>query len=435
MNIIAAVDSNLGIARNSAIPWYISNDLKYFKKRTYGHTVVMGRNTYKSIGHALEGRRNIVISSTLEPEDNIEVYKSPDEVLEVISNESEVFIIGGSEIYKYFMNKTKKIYLTVIEKDYNCDIFFPDIPQNDFWISDYSEINTTSDDINYRFITYTRNTGQLLNTEKEYKQLLQKIIDSSIKPSRNGPIHSFFSEKLDFDMMYSFPLFTCRRVPIKSIFEELKWILSGSTNTKVLHDKGVKVWDANSSREFLDKNGLYDLPEGEIGKTYGYHMRSYHGVYDQLTNLIWELKRNPYSRRHIITLWDPTTLKECALPPCLCWFQFYVSDGELSCMAMLRSSDVPIALHWNICYSGLFLLILSNITGYTPKKLSIVIGDAHIYEEHISEIKDIISRKTFTFPRIKLKRKVDSFDEVNFEDLDIINYWYDKKKINIKMIA
>ena len=270
------------------------------------------------------------------------------------------------------------------------------------------------------------------------------------RETRNGWTRSLFSERLEFDLNLYFPMATIRRVPIRWVFEELMWIIRGQTDTKILEDKGINIWKGNSSREFLDSKGLKHFKEGQIGATYGFLMRNFGGVFgiddsrmgiddsrmgiDQLQVVLKKIKETPNDRRLIISLWDPCNLDKCALPPCLRDYQFYVADGKLSCQATLRSSDAPVALHWNICTAGLLTHLCAKQCDLKVGKLVMVIGDAHIYEEHVDEVKEkLLGRSPRPYPILRIMRKRNDITHYQFEDLEIIGYFPDEEPLTLVM--
>lgn len=463
INLIVAVDSKGGIGLNGGIPWApLKEDMKYFKELTIGSTVIMGRKTWESIGKKpLAGRFNLVISNTMQ--DAPHVCRNFNQALFKCFNNGStgIFVIGGADIYReaidYFYDKIESIYMTVVMGNYNCDVFFPTLSQNKFRLASASllyRVNSTRLDLSrkstkYRFLRYDK--YELNKGEYAYLYLLSNIISTGDKrETRNGWTRSLFSERLEFDLNLYFPMATIRRVPIRWVFEELMWIIRGQTDTKILEDKGIDIWKGNSSREFLDSRGLKHFKEGQIGATYGFLMRNFGGVFgsddsqegiddslsgiDQLQVVLKKIKETPNDRRLIISLWDPVNIDKCALPPCLRDYQFYVADGKLSCQATLRSSDAPVALHWNICTAGLLTHLCAKQCDLKVGKLVMIIGDAHIYEEHVEEVKEqLLGRSPRPYPILRIMRKKDDITHYQFEDLEIIGYFPDEKPLNLVM--
>ena len=482
INLIVAVDSEGGIGLDGKMPWFpLKEDMKYFKEKTLGSIVIMGRKTWESIGSKpLSGRINLVVSSTLAPAKHVckslhdALYKCNDYIevntssaLQTIKlsdspildsampQSNKIFIIGGSEIYKeamtYYYDNCDAIYITSIKGNYKCDVFFPSLLQNKFRLAWASELMKSENDIKYRFLRYDK--CESINFEYRYLFLLNNIITKGDKrETRNGWTRSLFSERLQFDLNLYFPMATIRKVPIRWIFEELMWIIRGQTDTKILEAKGINIWKGNSSREFLDAKGLTHFKEGEIGPTYGFVMRNFGGDFDydasyymnpaekqferpgldQLAVVLEKIKKTPNDRRMIISLWDPNNIDKCALPPCLRDYQFYVANGRLSCQATLRSSDAPVALHWNICTAGLLTHLCAVHCGLDVGELTMIIGDAHIYEEHVKEVQNnLLKRNPRPYPVLRIKQKRENIEDYEFSDLEIIGYSPNQTPLNL----
>jgi thymidylate synthase len=265
------------------------------------------------------------------------------------------------------------------------------------------------------------------NTEEiKFLEILSTILgqeESREDRTKVGTKSIFSPPELRFSLENnSFPLLTTRKLPLRHIFEELLWFLRGHTDVGKLQEKKVYVWNANSTREFLDNNGFSHLPENEIGKSYGYQFRKSGGFYDQLSNVIHLLKTNPTSRRIIINLWSPHEIDDMVLPPCLFCYQFYVSDGEyLSCKATQRSSDISLAGGWNIATISLLTILLAHICNLKPKEIIWSVGDAHIYLNQLDGVREQITRTPREFPKL--------FVVKNPKDNEITNFEFDHLKL------
>jgi len=477
INLIVAVDSVGGIGKDNKLPWPpIIEDFTYFKNMTQDSIVIMGRKTWESLPvKPLPNRVNFVISNTL-PYSKI-VCRSLSDALErcyrlqniqspllrsSIPKYDKIFIIGGTKIYEEaltsFYDYLQTIYMTVINGNFQCDTFFPILHQNKFKLAFASNLkNENISKPSYRFLQYDKcSSNGIINGEYHYLYLINNIIiNGDIRETRNGFTRSIFSERLQFDLHEYFPMATVRRTPIKWIFEELMWIIRGQTDTKILENKGIPIWKGNSSREFLDSRGLTHIKEGEIGPTYGFLMRNFGGDYpqdsktpyneeyekmferagiDQLQVALKKIKETPNDRRIIISLWDPYNIDKCALPPCLRDYHFYVANGRLSCQATLRSSDTPVALHWNICTAALLTHLCATHCDLDVGKLTMIIGDAHIYEEHIKEVEtNLLNRIPRTYPILKMIRKREHIEDYVFDDLEIIGYFPDTRPLKLEM--
>jgi thymidylate synthase len=217
-----------------------------------------------------------------------------------------------------------------------------------------------------------------------------------------------------FDLQEGFPLVTTKKVHTKSIIHELLWFLKGDTNTKYLKDHGVSIWD-----EWADANG-------NLGPVYGKQWRSWAApdgrVIDQIANVVDALKTNPNSRRHIVSAWNPADVDDMALPPCHCLFQFHVADGRLSCQLYQRSADVFLGVPFNIASYSLLTHMIAHVTGLKAGEFVHVIGDAHVYLNHVSALEEQITRQPRQFPKLLIKNKIDDIDKFTAEDFEVVGY-------------
>ena len=210
--------------------------------------------------------------------------------------------------------------------------------------------------------------------------------------------------------------------------------MRGSTNAKLLQEKNVRIWDGNGSREYLDSIGLTDREEGDLGPVYGFQWRHFGAEYkdmhadytgqgiDQLAEVIDKIKNNPNDRRIILTAWNPSALKEMALPPCHMMCQFYVANGELSCQMYQRSCDLGLGVPFNIASYSLLTCIIAHVCGLKPGDFVHTLGDAHVYSNHVEPLKEQLGRTPRPFPKIVIKRKVDNIEEFTIEDFEIQGY-------------
>lgn len=287
------------------------------------------------------------------------------------------------------------------------------------------------------------NTG-----EKGYLNLLKDLLENGeLRDTRNSKTISDFSKKIDFDVSTSFPLLTTKKMFWKGICHELLWFIKGHTDSKILEDKGINIWKGNSSREFLDSLGLTHYKEGDIGPMYGFQWRHFNAPYrgcdanygvgdgiDQLQNCIDLIRNDPSSRRIYMSAWNPCQLKESVLAPCHMSYQFFVKDNKLSCILYQRSADTFLGLPFNIASVSLLVYILANMTDKLPGKVTVMIGDAHIYEDHIDAVRVQLEREPYQFPKLIIKNKHDNINDYTFEDFEIVDYHY-HPTINAKMIA
>lgn len=249
---------------------------------------------------------------------------------------------------------------------------------------------------------------------KQYLDLMKRILDTGDqRPDRtNTGILSVFGAQMRFDLE-KFPLVTTKKVHLRSIIHELLWFLKGDTNIKYLKDNNVRIWD-----EWADENG-------DLGPVYGAQWRSWpgpKGPVDQIAWVINEIKRNPNSRRLVVSAWNPGFINEMALPPCHCLIQFYVKEGKLSCQLYQRSGDIFLGIPFNIASYALLTSMIAHVTDLVPGEFVHTIGDAHLYLNHIEQAKTQLSREPLELPTLRFARKISSIDDFSFEDIIIENY-------------
>ena len=251
---------------------------------------------------------------------------------------------------------------------------------------------------------------------KQYLDLLNHVLKNGTKKTdRTGTgTISVFGYQMRFDINKGFPLLTTKKLHLKSIIYELLWFLKGDTNVKYLNENGIKIWN-----EWADENG-------DLGHIYGYQWRSWpvseDKKIDQISNIINNIKNNPYSRRHIISAWNVGELNKMALPPCHILFQFYVADGKLSCQLYQRSADIFLGVPFNIASYALLTMMIAQVTGLKPGEFIHTLGDAHIYHNHIEQTKLQLSRKPRLLPEIKINTKITNIFEFEYDDFTIENY-------------
>lgn len=257
-----------------------------------------------------------------------------------------------------------------------------------------------------------------------FNAMNQILSEGELRETRNAQTISKFGLNLEFDISESFPLLTTKQMYWKGIVHELLWFIRGSTNSKELEELGVNIWKGNSSREFLDSIGLSTYPEGECGPIYGHQWRNFNSQgYDQLTDVIQQIKTDPTSRRIFMSGWNPVQMKQMCLPPCHVSYQFYVSSKcELSCQLYMRSADGFLGLPFNIASSALLTYMIAAVTGTRPSKLLICIGDAHIYTSHIEQIKSQMKRIPLSSPQVKIHGDHTNIDNIKYEDIELQSY-------------
>lgn len=442
MNLIVAVcKKNNGIGFENKIPWYLKEELQYFKNVTTSgksNVIIMGRNTWESLPKKpLPNRINVVITSK-DLSNEVITFSSLEEAYNYYKQHDNIMVIGGERLYQEALQhpNLNKVYITEIYKEFQCDKFFPKLESNLKLIelSNFKQENG----IFYRNKVYSKFGKEIVNQEEtKYLELLKNILKNGERvQSRNAITYRIFSNVLTYDLSDTFPILTTKRVYWKGILEEMLWFISGSTNANQLSDKKVKIWEPNSSREFLDSRGLKHYEIGDIGPTYGFNFRNFGAEYkgmnhkyngfDQINFLINEIKTNPTSRRLIIDLWNPCDFDKTALPPCVFMYQFFVSQGKLSCQLYQRSADSFPANHWNTTSCSLFIHMIAHVCGLKPDKLIHITGDTHIYEEHLEQVKEQLERTPKPFPKLNIKRKVENIEDFTSEDFELIDYTPEK---------
>lgn len=251
---------------------------------------------------------------------------------------------------------------------------------------------------------------------QQYLSLLQHILDNGVhKSDRTGTgTQSYFGYQMRFDLQKGFPLVTTKKVHLRSIIYELLWFLKGETNTTYLKDNGVSIWD-----EWADEYG-------ELGPVYGKQWRSWEGkdgkVVDQISELVSQIRKNPDSRRLIVSAWNVADLPEMALMPCHTLFQFYVANGKLSCQLYQRSADVFLGVPFNIASYALLTLMIAQVCDLEPGEFIHTFGDVHIYSNHLEQVNLQLSRIPYPLPAMKLNPAVKNIFDFKFEDFSLENY-------------
>jgi thymidylate synthase len=251
---------------------------------------------------------------------------------------------------------------------------------------------------------------------QQYLDLLQHILDTGVyKSDRTGTgTQSCFGYQMRFDLNKGFPLVTTKKLHVKSIIHELLWFLKGETNIAYLKENGVRIWD-----EWADENG-------DLGPVYGKQWRSWEGtdgkVVDQVSDLIAQIKKNPDSRRLIISAWNVADLPKMALMPCHTIFQFYVAEGKLSCQLYQRSADSFLGVPFNIASYALLTLMIAQVCNLQPGEFIHTFGDVHIYNNHMEQVKLQLSRKPYALPVMTLNPSVKNILDFKYEDFTLENY-------------
>jgi thymidylate synthase len=258
--------------------------------------------------------------------------------------------------------------------------------------------------------------GRLAHPEEQYLSLLRLALETgNQRGDRTGTgTRSIFGHQMRFDLASGFPLLTTKKVHLKSIIYELLWFLRGETNVRWLQERGVTIWD-----EWADD-------KGDLGPVYGSQWRNWPdgngGTIDQIERLVESIRRNPESRRHIVTAWNPAEIEDMALPPCHCLFQFYVANGRLSCQLYQRSADIFLGVPFNIASYALLTHMVAQVTGLEVGDFVHTFGDAHLYSNHVDQAREQLSREPRPLPRMTLNPDRTSIFDFEYEDFKLTGY-------------
>ncbi len=251
---------------------------------------------------------------------------------------------------------------------------------------------------------------------RQYLQLLQHVLDTGVRRDDRTGVGTIgvFGYQMRFDLQEGFPAVTTKQLHLRSIIHELLWFLAGDTNIGYLRDNRVTIWD-----EWADE-------AGDLGPVYGYQWRSWPGpdgqTFDQIAQLIRDLREKPYSRRHVVSAWNVADISRMRLPPCHCLFQFFVAGGRLSCQLYQRSADIFLGVPFNIASYALLTMMVAQVTGYEPGEFVHTFGDAHLYLNHLEQARLQLSRQPFPLPRMRLNPEVDDLFAFRYEDFRLENY-------------
>jgi thymidylate synthase len=285
--------------------------------------------------------------------------------------------------------------------------------------------------------------------EQQYLDLINTILEKgSDEEGRNGKVRTYIGASMRFSLKdNTMPFLTTKKLAWKTCLKELIWFIEGKTDNKLLKEKNVHIWDDNGSRDFLDSRGLQHLEADDLGPVYGHQWRHFNSKYetchsdykgkgiDQLSNVIEMLKDPEHrtSRRIIVSAWNPCQLDEMALPPCHLLMQFNVVNGnQLSCCLYQRSGDVGLGVPFNIASYAMLTRIIASICDLEASEFVYFLSNAHIYDDHITALKEQIKRPLYPFPKLIIKEKITSIDTISFENFELQNYKFNQK-IEMKM--
>tara|TARA_B100001113_G_scaffold43553_1_gene30773 strand:- start:42 stop:1487 length:1446 start_codon:yes stop_codon:yes gene_type:complete len=461
-NLILSVDKNgvIGNGKNN-LAYRSSVDLLHFQTLTSRpevndtqNVVVMGRRTWDSLkGRHLKNRTNLVLSNSIvldEETSNATTIKSWNELFEYVHTNTirKVFIIGGKKVYEDFLKKYRgiidKIYLTVFESQeyryvlnmvnkFDVDNLKKGFKLEDnIIVKDLVKTETNARDMVINFETYKYDTS---SSERMYMRHLTNVLTQPTRVTRNGIVRSSFGLRMVYDLSDgSVPLLTTKAVAWKTCIKELLWFLKGQTNNELLKKEGVNIWSANASSTFLKERGLEHYKEGDLGPIYGFQWRHSGANYenmtvdytgkgiDQIESCLNQLLNDPYSRRIIVNSWNVSDLDKMALPPCHILFQWYLdSKGRLWIQLYQRSGDMFLGVPFNMFSYAVLLNLMCKKTDYKPGGIVHIIGDAHIYENHIDAVEKQLSRNPKEYPKLIINSKKE-WKDYTIDDFEINDY-------------
>jgi dihydrofolate reductase/thymidylate synthase len=492
INLIACVTqykNKLAIGRNNGLLFKIKRDMDFFKEITTStngpfiskltkNVVVMGRRTWFSLPRnfrPLPNRINIVLTRDKDlhklspypfcPFDKFNkttYFMSYDQFKKFFKKKQpNVFIIGGEDIYNLFLDETdilfkpKKLYITEVLNAKFEPGLEPDTFMNHF--SEEYVLSFNSEKffdkgyrVNYRFLEYDYYHNYKTH-EHRYLELMQDILNSGVERidrTNTGTI-GLFGTQLRFDISKTIPLVTTKRVSLKNIIDELLFFCAGHTDAKILQRKNVKIWDGNTTREFLDKRGLSHYDVGIMGPMYGWSWRNFGDQYsqqyadmthvdksvlkgfDQLKHVENLLKTDPFSRRIYITALNPAQSSQMVLEPCHTFFQLYVTENPhtkqkyLSGHYLMRSNDVFLAHNYNLVSYAILIYILALKTDMKPKEIVYSCSDCHIYKNHVYQVYEQLSNTPRPFPKLELNQcvKDTEYEHLTSDMFDLIGYF------------
>jgi thymidylate synthase len=488
INLIASVcnyKNKLAIGSNGKLLFHFREDIQFFKNITTNslgdksdcpNIVLMGRKTYESLPNGkLPNRINFVLTNNKKlhtflhiPSKDLDInriyYTDLDGFCKFYDNNGripKIFVIGGENVYNAFLHenayfRTNKLYITHVERNDGKMIKFDKDNEPDTFMSHFSDgykltgysEQYTNGEYKARTLYYTDGLNKT-SEEHKYLDLMKKILkDGNVRTDRTGTgTISLFGTSLRFDISSSIPLLTTKQVPFKMVIRELLWIMQGHTDAKILQRQGVHIWDGNTSREFLDSRGLQHYPEGVLGAGYGWQLRHHgakynsdfaeitptykpYGGFDQLQYVEDLLKNDPFSRRIMFSYWNPSDFDKMALVPCHTHCQFYVTEinGQryLSCQYAMRSNDAFLACgSWNLMFYTVLTYILAKRHNMLPKEIIYTCGDCHIYNNHIEQVKEQLTRTPRPSPKLNLDGSLidKKWEEMSVDDFDLIGYF------------
>jgi thymidylate synthase/dihydrofolate reductase len=445
VQVIVAMNEKGGIGYKNRLPWDCKEELDIFKRKTLGKTLIVGRKTAEHLPKLVD-RKIICITRNIHLKTNNwnnEVVVS--KRIEDFIDSDDIMIAGGAQIYENaFSNPSlvKKVHMSIIKGDHKCDAYFQPEWLEKFVIIDKKEY--------YSFTHYVLIRED--HGEHQYLKVLRETITKGCRRhGRNGDTISMFKIDMKFDLRDGFPLLTTKKMFLRGILEEFLFFLRGDTDSSSLSEKKVRIWEKNTTEEFISSRGL-DYAKGVMGPMYGYQWRFFNAPYkvdstghpiptkegiDQLADVINLIKNDPQSRRILMTSYNPSQADMGVLYPChSITIQFYVEGDFLDMFCYNRSQDIFLGVPFNIASSSLLLLIVSKLTSKIPRFFYMTMGDTHIYSDHLEQVKEQMIRIPYYFPRLDFPniQTLEDIDMLCAKDFILSNYNY-HPSINAEMIA
>jgi thymidylate synthase len=437
LELIVAINNDYGIGIKGKLPWKCRADLIMFKRLTERSTLIMGRKTCASLPRLIG--RNIICMSRNTPDtdgwlNDVSVINSIEDYNNNIISDVKYIVAGGSDIYGLFINLHPVIHLSVVDDNSVCDTFF-----KKSWLEGYVIIKREKLD----GFEYIRLEYEGVNSESRYLSIARDIVEEGpSRIGRNGEVKSVFGRNMSFDLRDGFPLLTTKRMFLRGIVEELLFFMRGDTDTTILSDKQVKIWEGNTSAQFIENRGL-PYAEGVMGPMYGYQWRTFNKKYDidsdgrhvkstddgsidQLKMVVDLIINDPTSRRILMTTYNPSQAREGVLYPCHSVItQFYVDGIFLDMFCYNRSQDFFLGTPYNIASSSMLLMVISKLTNKTPRYFNLSTGDTHLYSSHCVVMSEQIDRIPYKKPKLFIDRDIGRIEDINslvFSDFRLEDY-------------
>ena len=484
VHFVLCTDTKGNIGTKNQLLFNVPLDIQRFRtltqsphtKAPYRHAVLMGRRTWDSLEERhrpLPNRVNLVLTRNDESARHIRAagaypFACTEDAITFLNSLSlrKIFVIGGAALYndKWLQSKATVIHHTVVDDDassrydtthlVSVDLsFLRSFETVEEWSAPsqctyVDECSTTKQNRTLTFRTFQRRSSQSSQSKKQvadssggehqYLQLLQRLIHSPARQTRNSITLSSFGERMLIDLSNgTVPLLTSKKMAWKTVIRELLWFVRGDTDNQKLNDEKVHIWDANASRAFLDSRGLTERAENDLGPVYGFQWRHFGATYtdchadytgqgvDQLEDARQQILTDPTSRRMVFTAWNPSDLNQMALPPCHLLGQWYVDDEhKLWLQVYQRSGDVFLGVPFNLFSYSVLVHMMAHLTHTKVGGLSYILGDAHIYENHLDVVREQLQRPTHKPPHFRVKEtcEVESWNDFTLDSFELMNY-------------